>query len=149
VAAALNGEVECVQALLDARADINHATNNLNTPLMKAALNGNVVCVRVLLGRGAIASRTNKDGKNALVLAMESRVREENRLLALDKKEEGRDIAGSIEERRKQETIKRLKKLIQDHDKVILDLKRSAEEIRKNYADLFQDITGAIQGYGK
>ena len=40
VAAALNGALDCVRVLTAAGADVNHTTNNLNTPLMKAAING-------------------------------------------------------------------------------------------------------------
>lgn len=60
VAAALNGELECVQALTEAGADINHKTTNGNTPLMKASLNGHVKCVRWLMLKGALPSIENK-----------------------------------------------------------------------------------------
>ena len=40
VAAALNGEFECLQLLIKGNANINHKTTNGNTPLMKAAING-------------------------------------------------------------------------------------------------------------
>jgi ankyrin repeat protein len=134
VAAALNGEVECVQVLLEANAKVDHATNNMNTPLMKAALNGNVACVRVLLGMGAEADRVNKSHKSAKDLAKESLDDERGRLERLEKEPEPEKI---IEKRRRHETKNRLKKVIEDHEKVLADLDKSAAEVKQQYDYLF------------
>ena len=83
VAAALNGELECIKVLLEVgdglffedrdddgtirkTAYIDQATHpNMSTPLMKAAVGGHVACVRVLIVAGADATLENKDGKTA------------------------------------------------------------------------------------
>ncbi len=159
VAAAFNGELECVQALLEAGADMNHATTNLNTPLMKAAVYGHTACVRFLLGSGADANKVNNKGRTAKRLAEEAKVehdkRQEEILTAEFKLENPEQEAGqdadkakapadvSIQDKRNEATRGRLTKLIADYEKVIRDLDRSADEIRSEYADLFEDSSVA------
>jgi hypothetical protein len=147
VAAALNGELECVQVLLDAGAEINHATANLNTPLMKAALNGHVACVRVLVGWRADVTKANNKGKTAVQLAVDALGDERESLKDSETtscQTSCHSTKGSIQEKRQMETIKRLQKLIQDHESVIEDLTKSAECIRKDYGDLFEDSSMAF-----
>ena len=143
VAAALNGELECVQVLLDVGAEINHATANLNTPLMKAALNGHVACVRVLMGWRADVAKANNKEKTAMQLAIDA-LEEEKKSLKESENTSCHDTKASIQEKRQMETIKRLQKLIQDHESVIEDLTKSAECIRKDYGDLFEDSSMAF-----
>ncbi len=135
MAAALNGEVECVQALLDASADVNHATTNLNTPLMKAALNGHVACVRVLLGWGADATKRNNSNMTAKLLASKSMEVEKKKLLDISKEIHN---PRSIEEKRKKETIQRLEKRIADHEIVLKDLDMDKDQIKAEYTDFFE-----------
>jgi ankyrin repeat protein len=49
--AARNGHIECLQMLIDAHADVNHA--GALTPLMIAAARGNGECLRALINAGA------------------------------------------------------------------------------------------------
>jgi ankyrin repeat protein len=144
VAAALNGEVECLKALLDAGADVNHATTNLNTPLMKAALNGHVACVRVLLFSGADAAKTNNANMTAKQLASKSMEAEEKKL---EKIKQDHHNPRSIEEKRRKETIRRLEKRIADHKEVLKDLDKDKYLIKDQYSDYFepQGVDAAVQ----
>jgi sRNA-binding protein len=153
VAAAFNGELECVQALLESGADINHATTNLNTPLMKAAVYGHTACVRFLLGSGADVNKVNNKGMTAKMLAEEAMAEHEKRKgeistaeLGKQQQEPGQDAERakaaadvSIQDKRNKATKGRLTKLIADYKKVIKDLGRTADEIKGEYADLFED----------
>ena len=73
VAAALNGEFECVQMLIKGGVIINHKTTNGNTPLMKAAINGHVDCVKWLIIQGP-----NIDEKNNNELTSKDQTKEFN-----------------------------------------------------------------------
>jgi putative methionine-R-sulfoxide reductase with GAF domain len=164
VAAALNGEIECLEALIDASADVNHATTNLNTPLMKAALNGHVACVRILLGRGAEAAKVNNSGKTALGLAQHSMEKEIEKLKREEEarkrlklptgapeeklqEENNNPVTRAIKEKRTNETIRRLKKLIENHEQVIKDLDKTQQAIKSEYADLFEDTSTSPATY--
>ena len=51
--AAVNGNVECIQILLDAGADVNACSPTCPTPLHYALSNNHTECARLLLERGA------------------------------------------------------------------------------------------------
>jgi ankyrin repeat protein len=69
VAAALNGEDQCVKVLLEASACVDRATANgtRNTPLMKATQNGHAKCVRMLIVAGADVELINKGTDDKLL----------------------------------------------------------------------------------
>ena len=70
--AALNGDIECLRALLDAKASVD-AKNKWGTALIWAVINGHIECVRALLENGADVNTKNKEGKTALMLAVENK----------------------------------------------------------------------------
>ena len=68
--AAINGHVECLQALLNAGADVNYVNSkNENTALALAAANGKDQCVELLIKAGADVNNADYKGNTALMLA--------------------------------------------------------------------------------
>ena len=65
-----SGDVEKVQALLDAGADIDALDGHGQTALMNAAHRGDAGLVRLLVQRGAALNRTAKYRLTALMLAV-------------------------------------------------------------------------------
>ena len=53
MAAAQNGHLECVNALIIAGADVNHVDNDGDTPTILATRNGHHECLNVLITAGA------------------------------------------------------------------------------------------------
>lgn len=70
VAAAADGGLADVRALLDGGADPNEADESLATPLMAASFGGHVQVVLLLLERGADMSLRDVDGDDALSFAV-------------------------------------------------------------------------------
>uniref|UniRef100_A0A7S0N7J7 Uncharacterized protein n=1 Tax=Cryptomonas curvata TaxID=233186 RepID=A0A7S0N7J7_9CRYP len=144
IAATVNGEVECVRVLLDERASIDHATADGTTALMKAALHGHVVCVRLLLGLNADVKKENINGKTSSAITREEKEEEAS---ALHKVHQAamllsvRQGTRSMEMRRRQQTEIRLEKMIANHETVLQDLEKTAEDIRNepDNAELFVD----------
>ena len=68
---ATEGKRFCLEALLQARADVNRTDLQLCTPLYLAALNGRETCVKSLLAAGADPSIASDDGSTALDVARE------------------------------------------------------------------------------
>lgn len=68
--AALQGNVECVQLLLNAGANIESLNNGLNTPLMLAASNGHDNVVLNLIAHEADAHVRNLKDRDALFMAV-------------------------------------------------------------------------------
>ena len=70
--ASINGHVECVKALLAAKADVNKANKDGLTPLMCASRMGRVEIVKLLLAAGAKKDKVDTIfGKTALTWATE------------------------------------------------------------------------------
>lgn len=67
--AAGKGDVAAVRAMIQAGADINHATDNGMTPLLRAVHEGHDVVVRMLLKAGAELDNTLMDGFTPLYAA--------------------------------------------------------------------------------
>ena len=68
----INGHVECVKALLAAKADVNKANKDGLTPLMCVFMNGHVEIVELLLAAGAKKDKVDTIfGKTALTWATE------------------------------------------------------------------------------
>ena len=79
LAAALNGEDDCLKMLIEAGAVVTHQNFKGYTPLMKAAQNGHPICVRMLCIAGDNHRCTARRGKtgieqDACSLAMKSMV---------------------------------------------------------------------------
>ena len=69
-AAALHGEVKCIEGLMNIEGVHPDAKDAMgNTALMRAAINGKEVAVGHLLERGASANLANNNGITALMLA--------------------------------------------------------------------------------
>ena len=66
--AAIRGDLEMTEALLEAGADVNLADDDGNTPLILAASAGPEL-VRKLIGAGSEVNRANRQGETALTLA--------------------------------------------------------------------------------
>lgn len=64
------GDLEAVESLLAAGADVNAATKEGITPLMIAASFGQLAVLRLLKERGAAINKTRNDGFSALTLAV-------------------------------------------------------------------------------
>jgi hypothetical protein len=60
--AAYFGHHECIQVLLEFKADVNALDGHGGTPLVAAALNGEIECVRVLLAAQADVDKATKRG---------------------------------------------------------------------------------------
>jgi len=71
--AAREGDLESAKALLDARADVNQATEYGWTPLLTAVNNRNYKLASLLLDRGADPNLANKGGWTPLYLATDNR----------------------------------------------------------------------------
>ena len=71
--AVLQGNLECVEILLRAKADVNAAAPNGSTALMLAARNGHVEVVKRLLAAGADTEKVNEEGRTAVSWALEKR----------------------------------------------------------------------------
>ena len=67
--AAVRGEVDAIEALLDAGAEINAAGEHGYTALHEAVEQGQGEVVRLLLARGASVSAHNAEGQRALDIA--------------------------------------------------------------------------------
>lgn len=65
-----SGEPDCLQLLIDARADVDATDVDRRTALMKAAERGRTLVVERLLAAGAVVDLKDKLGKTALVYAM-------------------------------------------------------------------------------
>ena len=101
--AAAANSVECVEALLKAKANINMAAApDKITPLMQAAYSGNTDVVKVLLEKEADISLTDSKGKTALDYAKNGEFGEDSeivKMLSGDHTEEEEDgDTGDIEE---------------------------------------------------
>jgi ankyrin repeat protein len=68
--AAKNGDIDRVEALLEAGADVNRTNKNGGTPLMYAVLSGKLELVELLLNKGARMDHTAKNGWGALMVAV-------------------------------------------------------------------------------
>lgn len=68
-----NNDVDSVENLVSAGANVNHRFKNGMTPLMIASINGNLNTVTVLLELGANANLKSKDNKTALQYAYEGK----------------------------------------------------------------------------
>jgi ankyrin repeat protein len=86
IAAAGNGSLDIVKALLKHKAQINQPDAFKATALMAAAGKGNKVIVEFLLANGADAKAKDDDGKDALALAKEAGNKEVAALLELKSK---------------------------------------------------------------
>jgi ankyrin repeat protein len=71
--AARQGSVESMKALLDAGVDINQGDVDKNSPLLLAILNSHYDLAQVLIDHGAKPNVANKDGRAALLTAVEMR----------------------------------------------------------------------------
>jgi len=80
-AAAFKGHLEIAQALVAAKANVNHANGSGQTALMFAALAGKADMVAYLLKSGADPKARDKSGKTALSLAQEQGAEEVVKLL--------------------------------------------------------------------
>lgn len=67
--AAMEGMLDCVQVLLDAKADVNVRDKDQDTPLLQAVGGGHLECARLLLASSADVQATNKENISALMLA--------------------------------------------------------------------------------
>jgi hypothetical protein len=70
--AAYFGHHECIQVLLEFKADVNALDGHGGTPLVAAALNGEIECVRVLLAAKANVNTATKRGSTPLMKAAKS-----------------------------------------------------------------------------
>lgn len=68
--AAIRGDTDIIELLLDAGSDINITNGIRNTPLHWAAQFGNQFTIQLLLNKGADVNRTNIDGDTALHFAV-------------------------------------------------------------------------------
>ena len=64
--AAASGNIECIETLIEAGAEINRGSP---TPLMAAAKDGHVECVKLLIQEGADLNIRNENGYTALIFA--------------------------------------------------------------------------------
>lgn len=69
VAAASEGQLECVQLLIDAKADVNGKDKDKTSALMAASARGHLEVVKALLAAGAEINAQNNDGHTALMFA--------------------------------------------------------------------------------
>ena len=69
IAAASEGQVESVKALIEAKADVNAKDKDGTTSLMAASARGHLEVVTALLAGGAAANDQNTDGHTALMFA--------------------------------------------------------------------------------
>ena len=69
ILAARSGELEIVQALIDAGVDVNHQNIYGNTALIESAKRGHLETVRALIGAGADVHHQNLFRDTALILA--------------------------------------------------------------------------------
>ena len=65
--AAQNGHDQCARALLEAKANVNHQSNDGRTALMQASKNGHDLCARALLEAGSDPNKAEEDGWTALI----------------------------------------------------------------------------------
>ena len=68
----LRSGMECVQALLEAGADVEEETNKGMTPLGAAAASGNAASVDALIAAGAEVNACDPDGNTPLLLAIKA-----------------------------------------------------------------------------
>ena len=68
--AAVRGDIEELQALIDGGADVNAPGEMGNRPLHEAAIQGNVEAARLLIQNGARADARNADGQTAEAMAL-------------------------------------------------------------------------------
>ena len=67
MSASKTGHIECVRALIEANATVDHARPDGRTALMSASLKGHVECVRALLeAKANVHLRLNGSGITAL-----------------------------------------------------------------------------------
>ncbi len=71
--AAAQGNVEALEVLIEAGADLNKEDRNGESALIKAVRNGHLTITRVLVEAGADLNQTDYTGRSALVHAEESR----------------------------------------------------------------------------
>jgi ankyrin repeat protein len=69
MAAAWEGDVRRIEALINAGADVNARDQDLGTPLAAASYNGNPDAVRLLLDRGAEVDAKDGEGMTPLMNA--------------------------------------------------------------------------------
>lgn len=85
--ACFSGAKECLQRLIEAKADIHIPNAQGTTPLMVACAEGHVDCVKLLLKNGARVDATDNEGKTAYHYIAKSQSKEIFNLLRLaDKK---------------------------------------------------------------
>ncbi len=69
--AAMQGHLQCVQLLLDNKADINAQNDNNDTPLHLAVYRGQLACVQILVQHQASLTIRNNNGETPAMLAAE------------------------------------------------------------------------------
>ena len=68
--AAAGGNVDVVNALIAAGADVNSRSNDGSTSLTVAAFRGNLGCAKALIAAGADVNAKNNSGDTALMIAV-------------------------------------------------------------------------------
>lgn len=81
IEAAIQGDLEAVEAALDEGAEVDAVTYEGSTALMVAAFHGNTDVVRTILDRGAAIDKTDPNGRTALIYASSGPHAETVRLL--------------------------------------------------------------------
>ena len=144
LAAAITGEVECLKALCNQRANLDHTENgeNGNTALMIAASNGHVACVRLLLGLKADPVKTNRKGLSALQLtqcSMQANVLGLENFGVFEIQNDQKSICTFSEkitlepvQEKKNRRAKRLEVMDENYTKIIQDLQSTADAIVKD-----------------
>lgn len=67
--AAGHGHLDCLEALIAAKANANKRTHAGNTALMQAVISGNAKCVHALIHAKALIDQTDKTGTSPLMIA--------------------------------------------------------------------------------
>jgi len=129
IAAALNGEFECMELLIQEGANVNHQTINGNTPLMKSAINGHIVCVRYLLAKGARVDTKNIKQQTAKHLCKEALTQAKQRSQSIDSIDTEAGVAMEAKEEELQRVVEKKKLTKERVDRVLKDLEAVLEEI--------------------